>query len=195
METGIDLVKLQIRVAQGEPLPFQQEDITSRGHAIEARIYAEDPSAGFLPSVGEIAQWIAPEGPGVRVDSGVRRGSEVSPYYDPMLAKVIAHGADRQESIARLDQALQHLVCLGVSTNVPYLLAIIRHPDFAAGRLSTRFLDTHFAHWKPAGCTPDEALLALAADAVTRPAAQAAGLAAEDDPYSPWRAGGGWRNA
>jgi 3-methylcrotonyl-CoA carboxylase alpha subunit len=195
--TGRDLVRWQLRVAGGEPLPVSQEQITAAGHALEVRIYAEDPAVGFLPSVGRLEQWIAPEGPGVRVDSGVRRGSEVSSYYDPMLAKLIVHAEDREAAIARMEQALQQFAILGVQTNLAYLLAIARHPVFRAGALSTDFLKTHFARWKPAAELPEEVLLALAAEAVTRPAVRAdrPAVASDGDPYSPWRKGTAWRNA
>ena len=197
MRTGLDLVKLQLRVAEGQPLPFAQEAITVSGHAIEARIYAEDAAAGFLPSVGPLAQWIAPEGPGIRVDSGVERSGEVSPYYDPMLAKLIVHGTTREEALARLEQALLNFHVLGVQTNIPYLLAIVRHPAFRAGETTTRFLAEHFADWQPDDNLPNEVLLALAAEALTYRETRAAAATAvgDDDPYSPWRTPGGWRNA
>jgi acetyl/propionyl-CoA carboxylase alpha subunit len=165
---------------------------------MEVRVYAEDPAAGFLPSVGRLAQWIEPSGPGVRVDSGVMRGSAVTPYYDPMLAKLIVRGATREETLARLERALREFSVLGVQTNISYLLAILRHPDFRAGNLSTEFLAEHFAGWKPPTDLPVEALLALAAESLTyrAPGALApAGAAPEGDPYSPWRAAGHWRNA
>ncbi|HZT42495.1 MAG TPA: acetyl-CoA carboxylase biotin carboxylase subunit [Chthonomonadaceae bacterium] len=196
--TGLDLVKLQLSVAAGEPLPFSQEQVTASGHAMEVRIYAEDPAAGFLPSVGRLAQWIKPSGPGVRVDSGVVRGSEVTPYYDPMLAKLIVRGADREETLARLEHALMEFAVLGVQTNIPYLLAILRHPDFRAGNISTGFLAEHFAGWKPPADLPAEVLLALAAESLTYRESRAlasASVASDGDPYSPWRMTGSWRNA
>jgi 3-methylcrotonyl-CoA carboxylase alpha subunit len=198
MITGLDLVKLQLDVAAGEPLPFSQEQVTASGHAMEVRIYAEDPAAEFLPSVGRLAQWIEPSGPGVRVDSGVIRGSAVTPYYDPMLAKLIVRGATREETLARLERALREFAALGVQTNIPYLLAILRHPDFRAGNISTGFLAEHFANWKPPTDLPVEALLALAAVSLTYRAPgvlSAAGTAPEGDPYNPWRTAGSWRNA
>ena len=129
--TGLDLVQLQFSVARGEPLPVTQEQVTQSGHAIEARIYAEDAAQNFLPSVGSIAQWIEPSMPGARVDSGFRRGDEVSPYYDPMLAKLIVRGGTRQEAVARLERALQEFAVLGVTTNIPYLLAICQAPGIS----------------------------------------------------------------
>lgn len=196
--TGQDLVRWQLQIAQGEPL-LPQEQIVASGHAMEVRLYAEDPAKGFLPSVGTLAQWIEPTGPGVRVDAGVERGGEVSPYYDPMLAKLIVYGAGRAETLARMEQALLNFHVLGVQTNLAYLLAIVRHPSFRAGELSTRFLQKHFAHWQPPTDIPEEILLALAAESVTaltsRPALSTPGEGeTEGDVYSPWRTAGAWRN-
>jgi 3-methylcrotonyl-CoA carboxylase alpha subunit len=195
--TGLDLVRWQLRVADGEPLPLAQEAIRAAGHALEVRLYAEDAAAGFLPSVGRLAQWREPSGPGVRVDSGVERGSDVSPYYDPMLAKLIARGENREQTLARMEQALRSFAVLGVQTNIAYLRAILRHPAFRAGELSTGFLADYFADWKSDPEVPMEALLALAGEALTSREARPfpAAAAADGDPYSPWRAGDGWRNA
>ncbi len=194
--TGLDLVQWQLQVARGEPLPLTQEQITSRGHAIETRIYAEDPSTGFLPSLGTLAHWGEPSGPGVRVDSGVEGGGEVSPYYDPMLAKLITQGATRAEALARMEQALTNFAVLGVTTNIAFLRDIVRSPAFQAGDTPTDFLARHFPRWQPPADVPEAVLLALAADAVTftetRPASFAG--ASEGDVYSPWHAGTGWRN-
>ena len=165
--TGLDLVRLQFSVADGEALPFTQADVHASGCAMEARIYAEDPATNFMPSVGALAQWQIPVGPGIRVDSGVERGSEISPYYDPMLAKLIASGATRAETLARMEQALKQFAILGAQTNIAYLLAIVRHPAFQSGDLSTQFLRDHFADWKPSAQIPPEVLLALAAESVT----------------------------
>jgi len=193
--TGIDLVKLQLRIADGEPLPFVQEEIAASGHAIEARIYAEDPAAGFLPSVGRLAQWIEPSGPGVRVDSGVERGGEVTPFYDPLLAKLIVRGATREEARTRMEQALREFHALGVQTNIAYLLAIIRHPAFRAGDTSTGFLTVHFAAWQPPPVVPDDVLLALAAETLTYRETRPIALTGDGDSYTPWRSTGAWRNA
>jgi acetyl-CoA carboxylase biotin carboxylase subunit len=141
--TGLDLVRLQILVAQGEPLPLRQEDVVLRGHAIEARVYAEDPRTDFLPSTGTLAVWEEGGGPGIRWESGVETGSEVSIHYDPMLAKVIAHAPTRAEALARLVRALAATRVHGVRTNVPVLLDVLRHPEFAAGRFDTHFIGTH----------------------------------------------------
>lgn len=193
--TGLDLVAMQLRVASGEALPFTQEEITASGHAIEARIYAEDPATGFLPSVGMLARWMEPSGPGVRVDSGVQRGAQISPFYDPLLAKLIVHVDTRDAALARLERALKEFHVLGVQTNIAYLLAVIRHPAFRAGDTSTGFLTVHLSSWKPAPVVPTEVLLGLAAEQMThREVRPAAGASVEGDPYSPWRLSNNWRN-
>jgi acetyl-CoA carboxylase biotin carboxylase subunit len=141
MVTGLDLVKLQIRVAAGEPLPFSQEDVKLSGHAVECRLYAEDPGNNFFPSPGTILSRRAPSGPGIRLDDGVYEGFTVSTEYDPMLAKLISWGADRAEAITRLGRALEEHSVTGIKTNVGLLLAILRDPEFLRGEISTRWLD------------------------------------------------------
>jgi acetyl/propionyl-CoA carboxylase alpha subunit len=139
--TGLDIVRAQILVASGEPLPWVSPWITQRGHAIEARIYAEDPSRGFLPQAGPLLLYREPRWPGVRVDSGVEEGGEVPVHYDPLLAKVIASAGTRDEATARLVCALQAFPILGVQTNIPFLLRILEHPRFRSGEIDTGFLD------------------------------------------------------
>src|SRR5450759_1494429 len=141
--TGIDIVKEQIRVAAGLELSFAQEDVTWRGHAIEMRINAEDPVRKFLPNPKRISRWVAPAGPGVRVDSGFGPGSEVPPNYDSLVAKLIVHGADRAEAIARAGRALREFVVVGPATTISYHRALLQNPDFRSGNLSTRFIDDH----------------------------------------------------
>ncbi len=141
--TGLDLVELQVRVAQGEPLPFDQDDLRLEGHAVEARLYAEDPAADFLPATGRLALWQPAPLPGVRYDSGVEAGSEVTVHYDPLLAKVMAHGATRAEACQRLISALRRLGVAGVTTNRDFLLAVVAHPAFAAGDIDTHFIERH----------------------------------------------------
>lgn len=192
--TGLDLVKLQLRIAGGEPLPFTQEEITVSGHALETRIYAEDPTTGFLPSLGRLEQWLPPVAPWVRVDSGVERGDEVSPYYDPMLAKLIVRGETRAEAVARMERALREFHVLGVQTNIAYLIAILQNPTFREGALSTRFLAEQFPSWAPPPTIPNEILLALAAEALLPRAAASVAPPGDGDPYSPWRQTTGWRN-
>ena len=139
--TGVDLVEQQLRVAAGEPLAFAQADVRLTGHAIEARIYAESPERGFLPSTGTVLAYAEPQGTGIRVDSGIVDGSEVSPHYDPMLAKVIALGSDRAEALARLDAALADTVVLGVDTNIALPPRPARRPRRAGRRLDTGLID------------------------------------------------------
>ncbi len=141
--TGVDLVKEQIRIAAGHELSFKQHDITWKGHAIEMRINAEDPTRKFLPNPKRIMRWVAPAGPGVRVDSGFGPGSEVPPNYDSLVAKLIVHGADRAEAIARAGRALREFAVVGPATTIPYHRAILDNPDFRAGNLSTRFIEDH----------------------------------------------------
>ncbi len=161
--TGIDLVKAQIRIAAGEPLPWRQQDLAQRGHAIECRVYAEDPAQGFLPSTGRVLLAAEPVGPGVRVDAGVTTGDDVSIHYDPMIAKLICAGEDRADAVRKADWALSHYVILGPTTNIPFLRAVIQHPAFAAGDLSTDFIERHLAAWSPQPPpVPDAALIAAA---------------------------------
>jgi pyruvate carboxylase subunit A len=141
--TGIDLVKEQIRVAAGLPLSFTQQDISWTGHSIEMRINAEDPLRKFMPNPKRIARWVAPAGPGVRVDSGFGPSSDVPPNYDSLVAKLIVHGADRAEAIARAGRALREFVVVGPATTISYHRAILDSADFRAGNLSTRFIDDH----------------------------------------------------
>jgi acetyl-CoA carboxylase biotin carboxylase subunit len=138
---GIDLVHAQLRVASGEPLPFSQQSLAQRGHAIECRIYAEDPAQGFLPQAGPLLLYREPQGPGVRVDSGVTKGSEVSVHYDPMLSKLIVHAATREEARQRAIAALRDYAILGIRTNIPFLLQLLEHPQFIDASIDTKFLD------------------------------------------------------
>ncbi len=140
MVTGIDIVKEQIRIAAGERLSFKQSEVTFTGHAIECRINAEDPET-FAPSPGVIHAWSVPGGPGVRIDTFAHAECTVSPYYDSMIAKIITHGRDRQEAIARMRRTLEMTVVEGIKTTVPLHLKILAEPDFTAGKLSTAFMD------------------------------------------------------
>jgi propionyl-CoA carboxylase alpha chain len=143
--TGLDLVELMIRIAAGEELPFRQEDLRLEGWAIEARVYAEDPLRGFLPSIGRLTRYRAPEeGPQVRVDTGVDEGGEISMHYDPMIAKLIGIGASRNAAIAAIRNALDGFVIRGVNHNIPFLAALMHHPRFVEGRLTTRFIAEEF---------------------------------------------------
>ncbi len=144
MVTGEDLVEWQLRVAAGEPLPKRQDELALRGHAIEARIYAEDPDRGFLPSIGTLVHLRAPAtGPAVRVDTGVRAGDEISPHYDPMIAKLIVHGEDRPAALRRLAEALAEYEIVGVATNVAFLQRVVAHEAFASGNVDTGLIARH----------------------------------------------------
>jgi acetyl-CoA carboxylase biotin carboxylase subunit len=157
--TGIDLVREQITVAAGAPLSFNQDDVRWQGHAIECRIYAEDPDNNFFPSPGRINFLHAPAGPGIRDDSGVRSGSEVSIHYDPMISKLAAWGRDRNEAIDRLRRALDEYRVDGIRTTLPFFRAIVRDEDFIAGRLDTGFISRFFSRERGHPCPPvdDEA--------------------------------------
>jgi geranyl-CoA carboxylase alpha subunit len=155
--TGVDLVRLQFRVAQGRPLPFAQGDVASRGHAIEARLYAENPYADFAPSTGRILAWRIAESQGVRVDSGIVSDSVVSTHYDSLLAKIIALGADREEARQRLIAALESAFVAGVTTNRDYLIAALRSRVFARGEATTAFINVS----PPRATTPSREALAL----------------------------------
>jgi propionyl-CoA carboxylase alpha chain len=163
--TGLDLVELMIRVAAGDKLPFTQDDITQTGWAIEARVYAEDPERNFLPSIGRLTRYIAPEGDGIRIDTGVGEGAEISIYYDPMIAKLCAHGVDRGEATARLGDALDGFYVSGLRHNIAFLGAIVGRPRFAEGRLSTNFIAEEFpaGFGPPADFTAADGLLLIAA--------------------------------
>ncbi|MCC7449167.1 MAG: acetyl-CoA carboxylase biotin carboxylase subunit [Anaerolineae bacterium] len=194
--TGIDLVKLQIRVAAGEPLPFTQAELSQRGHAIECRVYAEDPTNNFLPAVGTILRAVEPAGPGIRVDTGVGSGDEITMYYDPMIAKLIVYGQDRQDAIRRMDYALSQYVIMGLITNLSFLRDVINHPEFQAGHTTTAFIQRYLANWQPPTIPiPDAAMIAAALSEMlaARPAAKSNGAAQDSDVYSPWLRTDGFR--
>jgi acetyl-CoA/propionyl-CoA carboxylase biotin carboxyl carrier protein len=162
MVTGVDLVEQQVRIAAGEKLPITQDDVTMTGHAIEARVYAEDPARGFLPTGGDVLGLVEPEGPGVRVDSGLARGTRIGSDYDPMLSKVIAHGDDRKVALRALDRALAQTAVLGVTTNIEFLRFLLTDPDVAAGRLDTGLLDRRTPDYLPAQHGDGELIAAAA---------------------------------
>ena len=150
MITGLDLVEWQIRVAEGEQLPLTQDEVRFEGHAVEVRLYAEDPANSFLPVVGEVAVWKAPAGlEGIRVDSGLNEQDSISIYYDPMIAKLIAHGPDRKTAIRRMLRALDRTDLIGLTSNLTFLREVIAHDAFVSGALSTRFLQDHFDDYRP----------------------------------------------
>jgi acetyl-CoA carboxylase biotin carboxylase subunit len=139
--SGVDLIQMQLAVARGETLGLRQEDVPRQGHAIEVRILAEDPARSFAPSPGRITRWHRPLGPGIRLDSAMHEGALVPPFYDSMIAKLIARGRDRQEAIARLLRALDAFEVAGVKTNIDVLRAIARHPQFQQNSVHTRWLE------------------------------------------------------
>ncbi len=196
LTTGVDLVHQQVRIAAGEPLGLRQDGLAQRGHAIECRIYAEDPANNFLPSSGKILAYQEPTGPGVRVDGGVYSGWNVPLFYDPILAKLIVWAETRELACARMANALRDYIILGISSSVPFLRDVISHPRFRAGETTTGFVKKYFDGWKPAPPGPDVQTLAMAAAALgglerpreSRPAAPQPGAT-----VSPWVTLGNWR--
>jgi 3-methylcrotonyl-CoA carboxylase alpha subunit len=193
--TGLDLVEWQLRIASGEALPLSQQAIACRGHAIEARLCAEDPASGFLPSTGRIEHLGFPaDGAGLRVDTGFRAGDLVSPHYDSLLAKIIARGVDRNEALVRLQRALASVEIVGPATNRDFLIGILKHPAFAALDIDTRFIERHQAELPVVSQPPSDGLVAAAAFVALRRLEHAA-VANPDpaDPFSPWLGTAGWR--
>ena len=193
--TGLDLVEWQLRVAAGEKLPLRQKDLVLRGHAIEARLYAEDPERDFVPQTGTLHGLRFPPPEIARVDTGVRQRDSVTPYYDAMIAKIIAWGEDRPAAIARLRSALAETAILGLRSNLGFLARLAAEPDFAAGVVDTGFIERHRAGLIPAHRpAPD---VALAAAAISRLRAREAAIRAaaqhSGDPYSPWAGNECWR--
>ena len=184
--TGLDLVEWQLRVASGERLPLRQTDIPLRGHAIEVRLYAENPARNFLPATGALAALHLPGGEGIRVETGVRQGDAVTPYYDPMIAKLIAWGEDRASARARLARALADTAIVGVQTNLGFLARVIVDPEFAAGAVDTGFIERRRDGLLAAAGPPPDIALAAAALYCLAPPDAAAGA-------DPWRRCDGWR--
>ena len=194
--TGLDLVRQQIRIAAGEPLEMAQEEISTRGHAIEVRLYAEDPRQNFLPSTGTVSTFVPPSGPGVRVDSGIQSGDEISQYYDPMIAKLIVYGEDRPAAIARLRVSLEQQAVFGVQTNASLLLAIATHPAFYEGQTFTNFLEMHSlldAQPQKTEQLDPNALYAAALLDMGSDAASGAVHHGTIQAQNPWQALGAWR--
>ena len=193
MVTGVDLVRHQIDIAAGRPLGLAQEDLCMRGHAIECRIYAEDPQRNFMPSPGKIHFIHEPMGPGVRNDCGVYTGCEVPVEYDPILSKLVVHAENRELAIRRMTRALESYAILGVKTPIGFLIDVLSSPEFRDGRTTTEFIDTHFADWAPDGSDRDLAAIAWAADVLSPSAALTAGFAPSGEQPTPWRTLGHWR--
>jgi len=190
--TGVDLVRAQILVASGLPLPFTQASLSQRGHAIEARVYAEDPAEGFLPQAGRLLLYREPHVPGVRIDSGVVEGGEVSVHYDPMIAKVIATAETREAAIDRLIAALSDYPILGIRTNVPFLIRVLDSPRFRSGTVDTAFLDGEGATLASEADADVPAFVKAAAAAYTGDAATGA---SRTTGWDPWEQLHGWGRA
>ena len=196
MITGQDLVAWQLGVAAGEALPLTQDRLAIRGHAIETRVYAEDPARGFLPATGRLSRLcFPPQGRHVRVDSGVRSGDEIGPHYDPMIAKLVVWDEDRPAAVRRLRRALEETQALGPTTNLAFLAGLAAHPAFMAAELDTGFLDRHGGALVEAAEGASDEVLALASLAVLeqRRAESAAHARNSGDPHSPWHQVTGWR--
>jgi 3-methylcrotonyl-CoA carboxylase alpha subunit len=185
MITGLDLVEWQLRVAAGEPLPLQQDRLAFRGHAIEARIYAEDPARDFLPSIGRLSHMRIPlPVAGVRIDSGFRQGDEITPYYDPMIAKLIVHGDTRAEALERLRMALSQFEVAGVATNIEFLHRLTSAPSFVQARLDTGLIEREREHLFAPAHSPADQIWQQAASAAVRFA---------EPVRNPWGDLSGWR--
>jgi 3-methylcrotonyl-CoA carboxylase alpha subunit len=201
--TGIDLVRHQLQIATGQPLGLIQEQISPRGHAIEVRLYAEDPENNFIPSTGTVTRLVKPGGPGIRVDSGIEGGDEITQYYDPMIAKLIVYGENRATAIDRLQAALRQAVVFGVKTNVGLLSAIVEHPAFREGRTFTSFLEEYGLDGETSRARELEALqesslhVALSAAALLDMTSNTGDTALWNGqtPPNPWHTLGPWRMA
>jgi len=194
MTTGIDLAKWQLRIASGMELTLKQNELSQRGHAIECRIYAEDPSNGFLPSVGTLKKVESPTGPNIRDDTGIYTGMEITPYYDPLLAKLVVGSENRGESIDKMIWSLSRYVVLGVTTNIPFLKKVLKHKEFRNGNITTHFIDNYFKNWTIAKeGLPIDAIIALAVYDSIHTKTQEVVRYKEADPHSPWKHVGRWR--
>ncbi len=158
--TGLDLVKEQIKVARGERLSFRQEDLKILGHAIEIRVYAEDPADNFLPDIGRLSTYRIPQGPGIRVDDAYEEGMDIPIYYDPMIAKLIAYGSDRSEAIERMKRAIEDYHITGVKTTLPFCHFVMRHEAFVSGKFDTHFVKNHYTPDMLHRAEPDEEMIA-----------------------------------
>lgn len=196
--TGLDLVHWQIRIAAGETFPFAQTDIHQHGHAIECRVYAEDPSTGFLPSTGKLLQFIEPRGPGIRVDSGFATGDEVTHFYDPLLAKLIVHAENREIAIQRMQTALRDFIVHGAVTNIDFMQAVLETDDFKQGKISTRWVEQNL---ESGSLLPQQQAIELhnliaaaLADVVFISGKAQPAVSNETDPFNPWKQTGNYRN-
>jgi acetyl-CoA carboxylase biotin carboxylase subunit len=186
--TGIDLVREQINVAAGNPLSFTQDDVQLTGHAIECRIYAEDPDNNFLPSPGKITRLRIPQGPGIRDDGGVYEGAEVSIYYDPMISKFAVYGKDREQAIERMRRALQEYHVGGIKTTLPFFREVMNDPEFVAGNLDTGFITAFNERRKETEPDQTEHDLAIIAAALATSTTKT--IAPENNKASRWASAG-----
>jgi len=192
MTTGLDLVREQLHIAAGDRLRFGQEDLFQRGHAIECRVYAEDPEQSFYPSPGKVLLHYEPAGPGIRNDCGIYEGFRVPVEYDPIIGKVIAYGETREASRRRMIRALETYAILGIRTTIPYLIDILSSPEFAAGDLCTDFIERHFQGWRQSTQEADMAKIAYIIQDLTAPAKAGTRQEAHGWP-TPWETLGDWR--
>lgn len=193
MITGIDLVRHQLEIASGNPLKLMQNEIQSRGHAIECRIYAEDPYANYMPSPGKIEYFQSPSGPGIRNDAGVYSGCEVPVDYDPILSKLISFAETRDQAIARMINALKNYIVLGVKTPISLLIQIMKSSPFVEGNIFTHFLDTHFSSPEPDISDSDIACLACIAHEYSQVRSQNVNSVKSTEQATPWQTLGHWR--
>jgi len=197
LTTGIDLVKWQLRIAAGELLTIQQQDIQPRGHAIECRIYAEDPERNFLPCTGTLTEFVPPHGVNVRHDVGVSAGYVITPHYDPMLGKLIVHAETRNDAIQKMLWALSNYVTMGVTTNIDFLKKVIEHEAFRRGDITTHFIEDHLKEYAPSKDRPPIEVLVAAGifDELMSKAATTGekSVTIDADHNSPWTIGGKWR--
>ena len=196
MITGIDLVEWQLQIAAGEPLPLSQDEITATGHAVEVRLYAENPARNFMPQTGRLDHLRFPANSAhVRVDTGVREGDDVSMYYDPMVAKIVAWDQDRDSALRRLRGALAETSLVGLNSNLHFLSAVAAHPAFISAALETGFIETHLADLVPEATPASDEILALAAlaELLRYETAAAIRAAGSNDPHSPWQFADSWR--
>lgn len=189
--TGLDLVNLQLRIAQGEPLPFEQGDLRINGHAIEVRVYAEDPANNFLPDIGTLKTYRRPQGHGIRVDDGFEEGMAISFFYDPMIAKMICHAATREAAIEKTIRAIRDYQITGVETTLGFCKFVMEHPAFRSGKFDTKFVEQHFKpeYLKPAGADAEVEMIAAALAAVAYPGQANDGIGAQaaSRVYSRWK--------
>jgi acetyl-CoA carboxylase biotin carboxylase subunit len=192
--TGIDLAKWQLRIASEEKLTLKQKDITQRGHAIECRIYAEDPSNGFLPSTGTLSKVEPPKGPNIRDDTGIYSGMKITPYYDPLLSKLVVYAENRNECLNKMIWAISRYIVLGVTTNITFLNEVLKHEEFRKGNITTHFIEEHFKDWTVTkDGLPIDAIISLAVYDSIHTKREEIIRYKEKDPHSPWKHVGRWR--